>query len=423
MEQSWEERLKDVYELMRDMSMRTDPQDMVRAYGERVGKIIDMDRRLSLSRRGLSAPAFYITRDSAIESTVNPWKEKDRLTLLRGGLLAELIYSGRPVIIDDLHVPPDDPAIDVLKDFRSLAVIPMLDRGESLNMIVIMKKAPAGFDREQFPEMVWISNLFGRATHNLVLREEVRTAYETVDRELKVVGAIQRALLPKSAPRIETLELAADYRTSQRAGGDYYDFFPMPDGRWGILVADVSGHGTPAAVMMAITHSIAHLFPNDTGHPGELLAFVNRHLSERYTSGIEAFVTAFYGVYNPATRELTYACAGHNPPRWWKRSEGRTRSIDSRSGPPMGIDADSVYLDLTITLSPGDRIVFYTDGISEAVNPTGEMFGVSRIDAALSEASDLDAATIRDRLLSRLGEFTAGTPALDDQTLVVASAV
>jgi sigma-B regulation protein RsbU (phosphoserine phosphatase) len=89
----------------------------------------------------------------------------------------------------------------------------------------------------------------------------------------------------------------------------------------------------------------------------------------------------------------------------------------------MGIDADSVYLDLTITLSPGDRIVFYTDGISEAVNPTGEMFGVSRIDAALSEASDLDAATIRDRLLSRLGEFTAGTPALDDQTLVVASAV
>ena len=88
--------------------------------------------------------------------------------------------------------------------------------------------------------MVWMSNLFGRATHNLVLAEELKAAYEIVDRELKIVADIQRSLLPSPLPKIPTLGLAAHYQTSQWAGGDYYDFFPLPDGHWGILIADVS---------------------------------------------------------------------------------------------------------------------------------------------------------------------------------------
>src|SRR5207253_1299364 len=103
---------------------------------------------------------------------------------------------------------------------------------------------------------VWLSNLFGRATHNLVLAEELRQAYEAVDRELVAVADIQRSLLPAKLPKIPTMDLAAHYQTSRRAGGDYYDFFPLAEGKWGIIVADVSGHGTPAAVLMAITHCI-----------------------------------------------------------------------------------------------------------------------------------------------------------------------
>ena len=124
-----------------------------------------------------------------------------------------------------------------------------------------------------------MSSLFGRATHNLVLRNELKHAYEIVERELKVVADIQRSLLPQVLPKIPNLELAAYYRTSRWAGGDYYDFFPLPDGRWGILVADVSGHGTPAAVMMAITHSLAHSLPGPADPPAALLGHVNRQLS------------------------------------------------------------------------------------------------------------------------------------------------
>ncbi len=123
--------------------------------------------------------------------------------------------------------------------------IPHYDQGVALNMVVLLEQEPAAFDPEKFPEWFWVSSLFGRLTHNLVLRDELKHAYEIVERELKVVADIQRSLLPQVLPAIPGLELGAYYQTSQWAGGDYYDFFPLPDGRWGILIADVSGHGTP----------------------------------------------------------------------------------------------------------------------------------------------------------------------------------
>jgi phosphoserine phosphatase RsbU/P len=418
---SWQVRLDDVFELMQEMSRATDPQEMVRAYGRRVSRMRPVDRRISLSRRDLTAPQFHVTRDTFTTDEINPWKEKHRLPLLSGGVLAELLYEGRPAIRNHFQPSPDDPAVEYLRDYRSLMLIPMLDAGEALNAVVLLKRDPEGFSFDDLPETFWMANLFGRATHNLVLKEQIRDAYESIDRELKVVGKIQRSLLPRETPRIRTLELAAHYRTSTRAGGDYYDFFPLPDERWGILMADVSGHGTPAAVMMAITHSIAHLYPNDAGRPGEMLEFVNRHLAGRYTTGIEAFVTAFYGIYHPATRQLTYATAGHNPPRWWKCREQTARSVDGQAGLPLGIAENVEYRDETITLAPGDRVVFYTDGIVEAMNPAGEQFQTERIDEVLRRSCRSSALDIRDRLLEQLNEFTQGTPPTDDQTVVVAS--
>ncbi len=257
----WQQRLSIVVETMREMSRQTDPQAMVRAYGARMRQLRQFDGFLALSRRELDRPKYRITRSSRWREEVNPWKQKHLLPILEGGLLGELIYADEPRIIDDLAVAPDDPAAEHLAGYRSLMAIPNFDQGVALNMVVSMQKEPYAFRREDFPEMVWMSNLFGRATHNLVLSEQLREAYGVVDRELKMVADIQRSLLPSELPQIPTMQLAAHYQTARRAGGDYYDFFPLPDGKWAILIADVSGHGTPAAVMMAITHSIAHSYP------------------------------------------------------------------------------------------------------------------------------------------------------------------
>jgi sigma-B regulation protein RsbU (phosphoserine phosphatase) len=404
------------------MSRQTDPQAMVRAYAEKVRLLIPADRRLGLSRRALQMPYYRITRDSQWQQPVNPWKEQDRLPLLRGGLLAELIYADQPRLIDDMAVRPDDPAADYLAGYRSLLAIPLYDQGVALNMVLLLRREPGAFLHDQFPEVVWMSNLFGRATHNLVLAEELKQAYDDLDREMKTVGDIQRSLLPAQLPDIPTLDLAASYQPSHRAGGDYYDFFPLPGGKWGILIADVSGHGTPAAVLMAITHTIAHTHPGPPTPPGELLYYVNHQLANRYTAGSETFVTAFYGIYDPATRELTYACAGHNPPRLKRCQDGTLAVLDGAAGLPLGIFPGQQYSSRVQALQKGDQIVFYTDGITEAHNPAGQMFGTQRLDHVLENCT-LQAQALLDSVLAAVADFAEGHPADDDRTVVVARVI
>jgi sigma-B regulation protein RsbU (phosphoserine phosphatase) len=413
----WERRLADIMEMMRQTSRHTEPQAMVAEYGRHIRKLMPLDGFVSLSRRTTQPPSFHVTRFSGWNEQINPWKQKDQLPLLSGGILSELLYAGEPRIIDDLQVEADDPAYEYLAGQRSLMAVPQLDRGECLNMIISLRRQPHGFDKEQFPEIVWTSILFGRSTHNLVLAEQVREAYDIVDRELEAVGNIQRALLPAQLPDIPTLKLAAHYQTSQRAGGDYYDFFPLPDGRFGILIADVSGHGTPAAVMMAVTHSIAHMYPGTSSAPSDMLNFVGRHLVRRYTQNVESFVTAFYSIYDPRTRELWYSSAGHNPPRLKRCKGGEIVGLDRASDFPLGILPDVAYQDERVQLEPGDQLVFYTDGIVETTDTSGEQFGVARLDTIVSQCQS-DPHQIVSTLLTAVDQFAAGVAATDDRTVV-----
>ena len=415
----YRKKLALIVETMRDMSRHTDPQEMVRAYGVRIQQLLPIDRRISLSRRGLSSPEYRITRSTTWTEEVNPWQQKDRLPLLAGGLLSKLIYGDEPQVFDDLEIERDDPAYEYLAGHRSLLAIPMYDQGQALNMVVLMRTEPSAFPKDQIADLVWRSNLFGRATSNLVLKEELQRAYHALDRELKIVGDIQRSLLPAALPKVATMDLAAHYQPAQRAGGDYYDFFPLPDGKWGVFIADVSGHGTPAAVFMAVTHCIAHSHPGPPVPPSRLLAYLNHHLATRYIGLSDAFVTAFYGVYDPAARTLTYSCAGHNPPRVKRCRDGSLLSLDGATGLPLGILLEGDYPETVLELQTGDQIIFYTDGITEAHNPQGELFGTARLDLVLENCSQ-QAQSMLDALIQSVDEFAAGRPADDDRTIIVA---
>ncbi len=336
----WETRLSAIVSTMKDMSRQTNPQEMVRAYGVRMQELMPVDRRISLSRRGLTSPEFKVTRFSGWSGDINPWKEDQRLPLLSGGVFADLIYGDEPRILSHLEVPPTDPAYEYIAGQHSLLALPLYDQGVALNMVIVTRTERDAFSPEELPERVWMSNLFGRATQNLVLAEQLDTALTEVNRELRAVADIQRSLLPSQLPEIPTLKLAAHYQTSKRAGGDYYDFLPMGEGRWGLLVADVSGHGTPAAVMMAMTHCITHMRPSTLRQPSEFLEFLNQQLTSRYTSNSGHFVTAFFAIYEPETRTLTYASAGHNPPRLRRRNNRTVTPLDKANFLPLGIAVD-----------------------------------------------------------------------------------
>ena len=330
-----------------------------------------------------------------------------------------MIYGDEPHVIDDLNVSDDDPAAAYLAGHRSLMAIPVYDQGVALNMVVLLRKKPAAFPGQEIPELVWLTNLFGRATSFLLLSDELKRAYEALDREFKAVGAIQRSLLPARLPAIPTLDLATFYRPSRQAGGDYYDFFPLPVNKWGIFIADVSGHGTPAAVLMAVTHCIAHTHPGPPMPPAMVLEYLNSHLASLYTSRNESFITAFYGVYDPGDRTLTYACAGHNPPRVKRCEDGSLLSMDRVASIPLGILPTGTYEEHVQQLRPGDQIIFYTDGITEATNAKGELFGTDRLDQVLENCS-LQASALLDLVLSTVDEFMGGHPAHDDCTMIVA---
>ena len=229
---TWQDRLDVIVDLMRDMSRHTDPQEMVRSYGEKIQQLMTIDRRLSISRRGLDAPHYRVTRSTTWSEEINPWTEKDRLPLFQGGLLGRLIHGDDPVLIHDLELDADEPAREFLEGHRSLLAVPMYDQGEALNMVILLQRESHAFDHEQIPDLVWRSNLFGRATNNLVLKEELRRAYRSLDLEMKAVGEIQRSLLPIKLPNIPTLDLASHYQPAQRAGGDYYDFFRRRQRTW-----------------------------------------------------------------------------------------------------------------------------------------------------------------------------------------------
>ena len=253
---------------------------------------------------------------------------------------------------------------------------------------------------------------------NLVLKNQLREAYDILDGELRTVGDMQKSLLPETLPAIPTLEMAVHYETSRRAGGDYYDIFDLGNDKWGILIADVSGHSTPAAVIMAITHAVAHLHPGNGTPPGELLEFVNHHLASRYTMIPTTFVTAFYGVYDARKRTLAYARAGHNPPRLCRNRE--VTELDRVGGLPLGISLDEAYEETTVQLAKGDSLFFYTDGITEARDTgTGRMFGTEPLDRAM-RACDENVREMLAEVLKELHAFTIGKAIQDDRTVLAA---
>jgi sigma-B regulation protein RsbU (phosphoserine phosphatase) len=415
----WDKRLAVVVDTMREMSRQTDPQVMAQVYNQRMRHLMPADRFVTLSRRNLPAPQFRVTRSSEWAVQPNPWKEKDRLPHHSGGLFAELLYGNEPRLLNSIDLPENDPARSYIAGMPSILAIPHYDGGEALNMVVLMRAVPDAFDRDEIPEMVWVSNLYGRATHNLVMAEQLQTAFEAIDQEMKIIADLQRSLLPAPLPIVPTMGLAASYQTSRRAGGDYYDFFPLPDGQWGILIADVSGHGTPAAVLMAVTHTIAHTYPGPPTPPGRLLAHINRTLSERYTAQTGAFVTAFYALYDPSSRTIRYSSAGHPPPRLKRCADGSLAHLDGVQSLPLGISATEEYAEGQRDLVAGDQIIFYTDGVTEAENAAGEQYGLKRLDLVLANCA-VGAPDLLNEVLIAIEQFTEGRPPNDDRTVLVA---
>ena len=254
--------------------------------------------------------------------------------------------------------------------------------------------------------------MVGSLLESQMLAQELARANERIDKDIRQVAELQRTLLPDPLPKISGLEIAVSYEPSGQAGGDLYDFFPLDvdagaRGRWCVFIGDASGHGSAAAVVMAIVQTILHANPSEVAGPADLLMDVNRQLCRKKIGG---FVTAFLGIYEPDARRLVYASAGHPPPLVKSAANGKVAQLDAACSYPLGIDATNPLKSATVDLHKGDTLLLYTDGITEAHRRRSRDVRIRAAGAGIPRMQRPAGCT--DQISSRFGECPpAGTRA------------
>jgi serine phosphatase RsbU (regulator of sigma subunit) len=245
-------------------------------------------------------------------------------------------------------------------------------------------------------------------------QQEAARERQRIEQELRIARLIQQTLLPKSAPELGGYQIAAYYQPAREVGGDFYDFFEVGDGRLGLVVGDASGKGIPAAMVMANTRSVLRTIAQGGDiAPGHVLAEANEFLCPDIPSNM--FVTCFYGVLDPSSDTFTYANAGHDLP--YLHRNGDAEELRSR-GMPLGLMPDMRYEEKETILQAGESVLFYSDGLVEAHDPIGEMFGFPRLQTLVAEHDDEERSLV-DLLMKELYSFTGeGWEQEDDITLV-----
>jgi serine phosphatase RsbU (regulator of sigma subunit) len=241
-----------------------------------------------------------------------------------------------------------------------------------------------------------------------------------MERELQMAYEAQAGLLPHETPQVTGWEFATRWQPAHEVAGDYYDFIQANGGQLGLVIADVSDKGMPAALFMALTRSIVRASVDRASSPADGIARANRLLCADCTGGM--FVTLFYALLHPEAGEINYVNAGHNPPLLYHAEHGELTQL-TRTGMALGVIEDTPFEQRTLHLGPGDLILLYTDGVTDATGASGQEFGMERLQQTMIDHAHAHAADIVAVLGRTIDEFTAASARFDDATIVVAKCV
>jgi serine phosphatase RsbU (regulator of sigma subunit) len=239
-----------------------------------------------------------------------------------------------------------------------------------------------------------------------------------IEQELDVARAIQASLMPESAPIIPRCTVASYWEAARQVSGDFYDFLELPNGSWGIAIADVADKGVPAALFMALSRTILRTVAFNRVRPSEVLERSNTLIYGDTSSDL--FVTVFYAIWEPETRILEYANGGHNPPLLI-RADGKSRELTTK-GIALGVIEEVKISHKKVKLHPGDTVIFYTDGVTEAMNEDFDEFGTDRLSMVAKNMRNRSAVEIVSGITQAVDEHAGDTSQFDDVTLVVMKA-
>jgi serine phosphatase RsbU (regulator of sigma subunit) len=273
-------------------------------------------------------------------------------------------------------------------------------------------------------ELAQFASVFNSMSENLKLHiEELKRTTaekERLVREIEIAQEIQRSLLPDSYPKMAGIDIAAMTLPARMVGGDFYDFIPIDKNIWGLAIADVSGKGIPSALFMALSRALMRASATVTTSPDKAINHANNLICQ--DSKANMFVTLFYAVLDAETKTFKYANAGHNPPLLVSAASNDIVLLKAQTM-PLGINQDIEATTKEFTLKPGDLVVLYTDGVTEAINEKREQFDVERLGEIVKDNRHLSADQLMHRIEDDLKKFVGKQPQFDDITIMIIKAV
>lgn len=371
---------------------------------------LDQAGRLIPSPAGM---VFMLCGDSRHPEQMATTGDADRLCAaeVSANLLARVMASGQPEL--ENGVPFSGVSRD---DCGSLSLLcaPLKTESHVLGALLLAREAPQDFAAG---DLKLLNSVALQAAPVLELARLHQMAVEKarIDRELQMARQVQAGLIPDRMPRLPGWQFAADWRPALEVAGDYFDLIPDADGRWSLVIADVADKGMPASLFMVSTRSVLRALVDQAPSPAATLARANQLLSAEARDGL--FVTLFFARLDPDSGELTYVNAGHNPPLLVRHGSRMVTPL-VRTGVALGLMDNAWYDQVTVHLEPGDLVLFYTDGVTEAWDGRGEQFGTDRLTELVCGHQEDDVADLLRAIEAAVDDFAGETPQFDDVTLL-----
>ncbi len=365
---------------------------------------LDFKAARHMARADIEEPAFQVSR----------------------GIVEQVARTGQPLLATDAQFDDrlSSRASILFLGVHSILCVPLQVKDHVIGLVYVDSRLHANsFNNDDLQTLTTFANQAAIAIDNARKYTELQELYRTVrekerlEQELRLAYSIQARLLPQQVPTVPGWEFAAVWEPAREVSGDFYDFIPTPDHRWGLFIADVADKGVPAALFMAMARGLLWASRADATSPAQALEQTNRHLEVHAAPGM--FITACYAILDPATGIVTYANAGHNRPLW-VRADGTVTELGS-SDIALSVMPEARYQEHRVTLVPGDTLVMCTDGVTDATNAAGQHFDRTRLIDVLTQTRGKGAPAMARHIVQAVQEFSAGTAPFDDLTLLVVS--
>jgi sigma-B regulation protein RsbU (phosphoserine phosphatase) len=346
----------------------------------------------------------------------DPQEEKPYLFNKSDPFFPILQEKTRPVLLGDLSVTKEKSSLfSLLSKLEVFLVVPMKSQDELVGFIGLSRKTTRfRYGYEDITLLGVLANQMVIAMNNARLYQE-SLEKQKLEEELELGRQIQLALLPKVCPKGELFEFSAFIQPARQVGGDYYDFLEIEEGQVGIAIADATGKGIPAAMLISLVHASLRAEVKNRLCPSRVMANINQLIFSSTSS--EKFATMFYGELDPQSRKLIYCNAGHNYPVVIHQ-DGRVELLDT-GGLILGAFQEAIYERGEVLLQRNDTIFFYSDGLTENFNDKDEEFGEKRVLDLLLKNRSLDPERLKEKVIEEATNFTGGIPPYDDFTIVV----